>query len=403
MEKVVIVMPAWNEAEGIKKMIDTLFDTEFQKINAEMHLLVVDNHSKDGMTEIVEKASEKRGNLHLIQQGDKKGLGNAYVVGMKYAMEKLHADAILEMDADGQHPPEFVKPMVEAYINGASYVIGSRYIKGGTVPKEWALFRRMVSYFGNLFIRIVLLKKEIHDLTTGFRLSKVKGVLNKIDLDGLMELERFAYKVDLMYQCIKNADKVVEVPLEFRPRITDKSKFNTKEMVATFKVAIILGIRDKIRFVKFAVVGFIGYVVNAIALELYTGTSIAMALAQNFSFFKGTSFSFIGESSAWAAALAAEMAIISNFVLNNIWTFKEEKITNPLVTVWKFIQFNLTSFGAVVIQFVVIGVMVVAFSDTTFVRQIGILIAMPLVMAFNYTMYNLVIWKTWKLKGKKSN
>ena len=371
-------MPAWNEAEGIKRMISTLFDTEFPKINAEMHLLVVDNLSKDGMTELVDKESKKRKNLHLVQQGDKKGLGNAYVVGMKYAIKELKADAILEMDADGQHPPEFVKPMVEAYQNGAGYAIGSRYIKGGSVPKEWAFFRRMISYFGNLFIRLVLLKPSIHDLTTGFRLSRVKGVLNKIDLDNLMELERFAYKVDLMYQCIKNADKTIEVPLEFRPRITDKSKFNTKEMIATFRVAIILGIKDKVRIIKFGTVGFIGFLVNFAFIRIF-GKFISQ------------------ENLVWL--LATEMAIISNYILNNIWTFKAEKIAGFKAHVKKFFQFNLTSAGALIIQ-AILGPIGVKIAGDQYDWLVLAVIVLLIVFPYNYIMANVVIWKRWG-KGKK--
>ena len=209
MDKVVIVMPAWNEADNLKVMIDTLFEDEFPKIKAEMHLLIVDNYSKDGTEKLVKEYKDKYENLNIVQQGDKKGLGNAYIVGFKYAMKELGAYAVMEMDADGQHPPRFVKPMVEAYLDGAEYVIGSRYIPGGSIPDEWAFFRKAVSYFGNLFIRVVLVKPKLHDLTTGFRLMKVKGVLDKIDLDNLMEPERFAYKVDLLYQCVKNSKNTV--------------------------------------------------------------------------------------------------------------------------------------------------------------------------------------------------
>jgi dolichol-phosphate mannosyltransferase len=316
-------------------------------------------------------------------------------------MSKLNADAVMEMDADFQHPPEFVEPMVKAYLDGADYVIGSRYIPGGSIPKEWAFSRRAISYFGNLFIRIVLLKPKIHDLTTGFRLTKVKGVLDKIDLDNLMEPQRFAFKVDLLYQSIKNAKKTVEVPLKFASRTKEKSKFDKKEMIATFKVAIILGIKDKQRFIKFGVVGFVGYLVNAISLEIFSGTAIVKTLANLFQTVKGSTLAFVAEPSAWAAALAAELAIINNFTFNNIWTFKEAKITKPLALIRKFLEFNLTSFGAIVIQFIIIGLMVTLRGDTRLIRQIGILVAMPLVLAFNYTMYNLVIWKTWKLPWSK--
>lgn len=372
-------MPAWNEAENIKQMIDTLFDREFPKIKAEMHLLIVDNKSSDGMTEIVEKESKQNKNLHIVQQGNKKGLGNAYVIGMKYAMKELHADAILEMDADGQHPAEFVKPMVEAYLNGADYAIGARYIKGGSVPKEWALSRRLVSSLGNLFIRLVLLKPQLHDLTTGFRLSRVKGVLDKIDLDNLMELERFAYKVDLLYQCVKNSKKTVEVPLLFRPRTTDKSKFNPKEMISTFKVAIIIGIKDKQKLIKFGTVGFVGFLVNFFFLR----------------FFRSLGFA---ETLAWA--FSTELAILNNYIFNNLWTFKQDKISGFAKHVGKFLQFNLTSAGALIIQsiFGPLGVGLVGEKYDFLV--LAVVIAF-LVLPYNYFMYNVVIWKSWDLKKKK--
>ena len=288
MSKIVIVMPAWNEVENIKRMIEELVKREFPTIDADMQLLIVDNHSTDGTTDTVEKATKAYANVHIIEQ-DKPGLGWAYVRGMQYAVRELKADAVMEMDADFQHPPRFVKPMVDAYLNGAEYVIGSRYIKGGSVPKEWAASRKAISFFGNLFIRTVLLNFKIHDLTTGFRLTKVKGVLDKIDLEKLRNLDRFAYKVDLLYQSMKNSGKTVEVPLEFASRTSDKSKFNWKEMVSTFKLAIILGIKDKQRFIKFGIVGFTGFVVNYLGLEFlkrfglttYWATLFATEMATN--------------------------------------------------------------------------------------------------------------------------
>lgn len=401
MDKIVIVMPAYNEAENLSLIIPELFDREFPKIeNIEMHLLIVDDFSPDGTGDIVKKFQSKYKNLHLLQK-QKEGLGWAYIKGFQYAIHKLNADAVMEMDADFQHPPRFVKPMVDAYIDGADYCIGSRYIKGGSVPKEWALFRKAISFFGNLFIRIVFVKPSIHDLTTGFRLTRVKGVLDKIDLDHLMEPTRFAYKVDLLYQSIKNSKKVVEVPLEFASRTKEKSKFNPKEMVSTFKVAIILGIKDKIRFIKFGIVGFVGYLVNAFTLEFFSKSTVAASLAGYFVFTKGTQANIFSETSAWAALFSTEMAIISNFTFNNLWTFSEVKITKPIQVVWKFLQFNLSSMGALIIQFIIIGSAVSIFGDTRTVRQLGLITALPTVMVFNYVMYNLFIWRTWKLPWAK--
>lgn len=381
MDKVVIVMPAYNEAENLKLMIPELLDNQFPKINgADMHLLIVDDYSPDGSGEIIKNFQKKYKNLHLLQK-QKEGLGWAYIKGFQYAINELIADAVMEMDADFQHPPRFVKPMVEAYLNGADYCIGSRYIKGGSVPKEWAMSRKAISFFGNLFIRLVFLKPSIHDLTTGFRLTRVKGVLDKIDLNNLMEPTRFAYKVDLLYQSIKNSKKTVEVPLEFASRTKETSKFNPKEMISTFKVAIILGIKDKQRFIKFGVVGFTGYLVNAITLKILTG---------------------LGSPNLVAWSVPVELSIISNFILNNAWTFKSEEIKGFSAVVKKFLTFNGTSLGALLIQ-TVAGLI----SDKllgTGARQITLpFIIVVLVLPFNYIMYNLVIWKTWKSPWAKKN
>lgn len=375
-------MPTFKEAENIGRMIDELVGKEFPKIKeADMHLLVVDANSPDGTGDVVKEKMKKFDKVHLLSK-EKGGLGADYVAGFKYAMKELKTDAVMEMDADFQHPPEYVKGMVAAFLDGADYVIGSRYIPGGSIPKEWAITRKVISYFGNLFIRLVLLKPKLHDLTTGFRLTKVKGVLDKIDLDNLMEPQRFAYKVDLLYQSIKNAKKIVEVPLKFAPRTKEKSKFDTKEMIATFKVAIILGIKDKQRFIKFGIVGFTGYLVNAFFLFLFAKLKWPEILV-------------------WAAS--TELAIINNFIFNNIWTFKREKITGISKVLYKFLQFNLTSAGALIIQ-TTAGTLGVYFLGAQYRQLLLPFIIVFLVLPYNYLMYNLVIWKTWKLpwsKGKR--
>ena len=370
-------MPAYMEALNIGPMVHELFEKIFPQIkDADMHLLIIDDFSPDGTGDIVKKIQSKYKNLHLLQK-KKEGLGWAYVRGFQYAMDKLNADAVMEMDADFQHPPSFVIPMVEAYLKGAEYVIGSRYVKGGSVPKTWALSRKAVSYFGNLFIRIALLNFKVHDLTTGFRLTQVHGVLDQINLEKLRKLERFSHKVDLLYQSLKLSKKTVEVPLEFHSREKDKSKFNWKETVSTFQLAIYLGIKDKIRFIKFAVVGFTGFLVNFLGLELLKR---------------------FGLSTYWATFFATEAAIISNFIFNNIWTFKDKIITSFKDLVVQFTKFNLSSLFAVVVQPFIVSGATGLFGDTPTVHLLSLIFAVVFVVVpYNYVVYNFVIWKTWKL------
>ncbi len=381
MDKVIIVMPAYQEAENIGPMITELFGEVFPKITgADMHLLIVDDFSPDGTGAIVKKYQQRYKNLHLLQK-QKEGLGWAYVKGFRYAMNKLGADAVMEMDADFQHPPRFVIPMVEAYLNGADYCIGSRYVKGGSVPKEWALSRKAVSYFGNLFIRICLLNFKIHDATTGFRLTRVKGVMDQINLEKLRALDRFAHKIDLFYRTNRVSKKTVEVPLEFASRVKEKSKFNWKEFVVSLETAIILGITDKIRFIKFGIVGFTGFVINYAGLEILKRA---------------------GMSTYFATLLATEAAIISNFVFNNIWTFKDKEIRKITEVIVQFFKFNLSSVVAIIVQPLIVTGAVSLFGDTSLIRFLSLVFALIFVIVpYNYVVYNLFIWKTWKLPWKK--
>ncbi|HZQ29888.1 MAG TPA: GtrA family protein, partial [Patescibacteria group bacterium] len=186
----------------------------------------------------------------------------------------------------------------------------------------------------------------------------------------------FAYKVDLLYQSLKLSKKTVEVPLEFASRTKERSKFNYNEMLSTFKVAIILGILDKQRFVKFAIVGATGFVIQTAVFEvLGVFTKIL--------------------SPSVATVIGGELAIISNFTLNNVWTFKEEKITGIKI-IWKFIQFNLTSLLALLIQFVILRIGETVSAGNKLIIQGFYLFAIFIVLIVNYIIYNKIIWKTKK-------
>jgi len=402
MAKVVIVIPTYNEAEQTPRMIEALAK-EFPKIkNHDMHLLYADDTSPDGTYKVVRKYMKKYDWLHLSLNKEKSGIGGGYVKAFKYAMKELNADYVMEFDSDFQHRIEDIPNFLAKIDEDYDLIIGSRYVEGGSIPEEWGIKRKFFSVVGNLICRVGFLMPKIHDFTTGFKLTKVKGNLDEYNLDGLYTND-FAYKIQMTAEMVGSGKKVVEVPIVFMSRKTGESKLIKNELFDFLRVIFLYQWNNpKIRkFLKFGTVGFIGYLVNAISLELFSGTSITTSMAANFTFLKNTYLAFFGESAAWAAALAAELAIINNFVLNNIWTFKEAKITGFGKTIRKFIEFNLTSLGAIVIKFVVIGIMVMMLTDTTLVRQVGILIAMPLVLAFNYTMYNVFIWKTWKTPWSK--
>lgn len=237
MPVIVVVMPTYNESSCIAEMIDTLMMKTFPGIQAEMRLLVTDDSSPDGTGSIVEEKAGAYPGLHLIT-GRKEGLGRAYVRGFRHAMNELKADAVIEMDADFQHDPAYIPGMVQRFQDGYDYVIGSRYTAGGGVPSIWPWHRKLLSGMGNRFARAVLGLHGIHDLTTGFRLTRVRGILDKIELENLMALDRFAFKIDLLYRTVRISRSVFELPIRFQCRASGDTKFSMLEVMATLRVII---------------------------------------------------------------------------------------------------------------------------------------------------------------------
>jgi len=370
--KIVIIIPTYNEAESTREMIGTLAEILPTIKNHTVEVLYVDDSSPDGTAEVVKKAQSQYPWLHLLGGGKKQGLGVAYSRGMQYAMKNLHADYLMEFDADFQHPPADIPRLIAEIDNGYDYILGSRYIPGGSIPASWGFNRKFLSVVGNLVARFTLLIPKIHDCTGGFKLARVKGFMDEFDFSTLLS-KSFAYKIHLLFYMVNKGARVKEVPFHFAPRSTGESKIIKNEMQETLRVIFLLQYHNpKIRrFLKFGTVGFIGYIVNASTLALFTRLSWA----------------------SWAAwGLSTELAIISNFTWNNLWTFADQRIQGAGKVIAKFAQFNFTSAGALLMQ-TALG----SLSDKLFGPQYRQL-ALPFIIVFcvlpyNYLMYTLVIWK----------
>lgn len=237
---IVICMPTYNEKDNVGKMIDTLFKEVFPQIKKhKMMLLIFDDTSPDGTWKVVQQKMKTYKNLYLSLAEGKQGLGYGYKRAFRYAIDQLKADAVMEMDVDFQHDPNDVPRFVNAFDQGADYVVGSRYIPGGSIPKEWGMDRKFLSIVGNLFYQITLLMFNIHDFTTGFRLARVKGFLDKMDFNKIF-IKSFAYKTLLLYEMIKRGAKVVEIPLNFKLRKMGDSKMTTNTFMESLKVILII-------------------------------------------------------------------------------------------------------------------------------------------------------------------
>lgn len=388
--KIVVILPTYNEKVNIDKMIPVLEEEVFPKVkHHQMHILVADDKSPDGTADVVRGYMKKYKNLHLLE-GNKEGLGAAYVRAMKYAMKELDAYAVIEFDSDFQHDPHDIPKLVKAMDDGADYVIGSRYIPGGEIPKEWGLHRKLISRFGGLFAQLIWWNFSIHDTTSGFKLTKSE-YLKKVDLDHLYS-HYYAYKMHILHDVVTLGAKVKEVPIVFYERTEGSSKITSKDMFDSLYVVLRIRLEEKKRFVKFLIVGGTGFIVQFIT----TYISIRLFGLEHAQFI--------------ATLIGAEAAIISNFLLNNLWTFKDTKSVKEKGSFfYRLFKFNLTSVLSISMQSFVtfLAVRFMGPRIDLFGHSIltSLVILFPtilfIVLPFNYFVYNKIIWKTQYLKKKK--
>lgn len=394
--RAVVIVPTYNERENIEKLIPALQDV-FGKVPShwEMHLLVVDDSSPDKTGESVEQLAKKYKNIHLLTNTSKGGLGVAYLRGMKKAFYELKADVVFEFDADFSHDPSKIPLFLQKIDEGYDFVLGSRYIRGGSIPSTWGLWRKFLSIYGNLFINLVMTTFKIRDWTAGYRAIK-KEVYEAVV--GEMVGDRFSgytFQIGFLHKALRKGFKITEIPIHFVDRVLGHSKLGAEYIKNTLIYILKMRFYEIVamRVFKFGVVGGLGFAINTIGLFVFSRLAIVAQLAYTLQ--AATGFGFINESGL-AAALGSECAIVSNFILNNAWTFKDRKLQSPLQVVAKFLQFNLSSFGAVIIQFLVVGAGTSATGQGSISRLFWLVVATAIGMVLNYIIYSKVIWKNKK-------
>jgi dolichol-phosphate mannosyltransferase len=208
-----VCLPTYNERENIEPMLRAL---TAQGVD----VLVVDDNSPDGTGEIADRLARELGGVSVLHRERKEGLGPAYIAGFRRALAD-GAELVLEMDCDFSHSPDDV-PRLIAAANGADLVIGSRYIRGGSIG-NWGIVRRFVSAGGSLYAR-VLLGVPVRDLTGGFKCYR-RQVLETIDLDAI-DSKGYAFQIETTYRALRAGFHVTEIPIHFVDREEGGSKMS---------------------------------------------------------------------------------------------------------------------------------------------------------------------------------
>ncbi|MCX7716118.1 MAG: radical SAM protein [Endomicrobia bacterium] len=227
-KNVYIILPAYDENENLLILLKKLF-----LLYPEFKVVLIDSTENKNNSAFVTKLT-KIYNIDLLKV-PKETLGNergkAVKIGFKYALEK-GADIIIEMDADMSHRPEYINELLK-WINEYDVVIGSRYIKGAF--QQGSLFRKILSFLANIYIRYSLGIKDVIDCTSGFRCYR-RDALEELALEYIRSTEGTAVLIETLYFAVKKKLKIKEVPIIYYERLFGKSKFSLRTIVESLKL-----------------------------------------------------------------------------------------------------------------------------------------------------------------------
>jgi len=311
-----LIAPTYNERENIPILAQRIHQT----LNGyDYELIIVDDDSPDGTAEVAENLSHQYP-LKVIRRKAERGLASAVIAGFNQAKGEI----LGVIDADLQHPPERIPELLQAIQEGADIAVASRYIPAGGI-EGWSANRRAISRGATMLARLILPSiRKVKDPLSGFFLMKrnvIEGVV----------LKPVGYKILLETLARGNYSEVQEIPYIFKERVWGESNLNLREQANYLKHTLILASREReiLRFLKFCLVGGSGYGVQI-------GVSILLMELAGLS---------AGNLDLLATASGIEVSILSNFVLNDIWTFRDRRVSSARATLVRCLKFHLIGLG----------------------------------------------------------
>jgi len=371
IEKVIIIIPTYNESATIAETVSQVFNTTLAIQTKEIHVLVFDSNSTDDTQAQVRNLQSAYPKLHLLSEPQKTGLGSAYMQAMRYAMDELSADIVMEFDADLSHQPKYIAPML-ANLDKHDVVVGSRYIPGGSIPNDWGWHRKLLSSLGNFVARTVLTRKY-KDFTSGFRATRTQAL--KKALPKVFLSNNYAYKIHLMWSLYKNKAKISEYPIEFIDRTQGKSKLPRNSIVDSLRVLFLLRFAEGKSYFKMCLVGLSGVAIQYLVYNLLR----------------------IELSPFNSAQCAVVAAMMNNFTFNNLFTFKDRRLGSRSQLLKPFALFISYSGLMIVFQsyWLEFGIRIFG---TGYLKE-NVIIGTSIVLAsfLNYFIFSRFLWRDKKI------
>jgi len=295
--ELVVLVPTYHEVDNLPELARRVFSA-VSKAGIEAELFIIDDDTQDG-TEGVCKQLEREYPIRLITRTVERGLATAVLHGIR---ESTH-EYVIVMDADLSHPPEDIPRILELLKGGADFVVGSRYVKGGSTDAKWGVFRWLNSKVATLLARGLT---SLKDPMAGF-FGFPRSILNEAT-----QLVPIGYKIGLEILVKAKCRRVVEIPIAFADRVKGESKLSLKQQLLYLQ-----HLRRLYRFrfpqaaeiIQFSAVGSSGVIVDLFfflsltyvaRIDHQLARAISFVIAASWNWFLNRWFTFVaGRDKQW--------------------------------------------------------------------------------------------------------
>ena len=360
-----IVVPTFNESKSVGEIVARLSAILESRLPGRYEIIVVDDDSPDRTWEVAAGLMSKIPSLRVVRRIGERGLSSAVIRGWQAA----RGEVLGVIDADLQHPPEALLTLLSEMDRGAEIAVASRHVEGGGVS-EWSMLRRIVSRGAQLIGLLILpdVVGRVADPMSGYFLVR-RSVLSGV------ELHPMGYKILIEVLGRARVRWISEVPYVFKERELGESKVTRKVYLDYLRhlIALRWAKIPLTRFLRFALVGLSGVVVDMTVLFLLSDpTMLAWGLTRS-------------------KLIAAELAIVNNFLWNDLWTFRDRaQDRRRLARLRRFAKFQLICLMGVVINTLLLNVLFNLFEIDRYVANA---IAIAAVTGWNYWLNLKISWR----------
>ena len=356
-----VVIPTYNEAKNVPSLLLRIHNT---LKSMDYEVIIVDDSSPDGTSKVVlNQLMYFHYPVRLVTRINKQGLALAVVEGFKEST----GDIICVIDADLQHPPELLKELIDHVNHGYDIAIASRYVVGGS-SSGFGITRHITSIGAKYLAYILLPKvKQVKDPLSGYFAIR-RSVLDNV------ELTPVGYKILLELLVKGNYNLVKEIPFTFQERKYGKSNLNVKEHISYIHHLIkLLNSNNSSKAVKFAIVGASGVLVNEGLLYIFVD--------------------WLHLNMFVSSLIAIQTAIVTNFMFNTLWTFKDIKLDSLFKG---FLKFESVCILGATVNFILLVVLTTTLGIYYLISN---LIAIMIAFIVNYFGSKEIVW-TSKVNNK---